>query len=45
MTNTPAQKAFAILKKNMDIYEMKVLIALLEEHIEIEVQKGMAEQL
>lgn len=41
--NTPAMKAFAVLFKNLNIWEMKELIGLLEGYIEEETQKEMAD--
>lgn len=38
---TPAEKAFAVLKRNINIYDMKDLIVLLEDYVEIQVQKYM----
>lgn len=43
MSKNPAEKAFVILKKNINIWDMKELIELLESYIEEETQRMMTE--
>lgn len=40
---TPAQKAFSVLKKNLNYYDLQELAGLIEEHLEKESQNYMAE--
>lgn len=42
---TPADKAFAILKKNLNVWDLKELIGLLEVEVDRQSQKMMAEDL
>lgn len=39
-----AEKAFEVLKKNLDIFELLSLVSLLAGYIEEETQKDMAKQ-
>jgi len=45
MSKTTPEKAFEVLKKNLDIWQMKDLILLLDDYIERKVQQDMANEL
>ncbi len=41
---TPAAKAFSVLKKNLNYYDMKELVELIEAYLEEESQRLMVEE-